>query len=198
VAPAPPEPEAAPRPELAPVPPSDNVVQFPTREEFTPIDELPDLSGASPAVPPIEDQPPSAEAGAKAGGTSGQFKVAGGLFEVESPDAAFRNVVLFERNPMVRVAAKRAFSKVGVKISQYGSLDDVRAAITDLFRSNSYFVTFLELNEDDASTKLMMQLKRKNPRLPVVMIDGAADLRRRHDLLRAGADLYVTKPTPER
>jgi CheY-like chemotaxis protein len=74
----------------------------------------------------------------------------------------------------------------------------VRSAITELFRANCFFVTFLELTDDDASSKLMMQLKRKNPRLPVVMIDSAADLRRRHDLLRAGADLYVTKPSPAR
>ena len=181
------------RPEPAPALPADNVVPFPTREEFTPIDELPDLSSEAPSMPPIEDAPAP-----KVGTTSGQFKVAGGLFEVESPEAAFRNVVLFERNPLVRVAAKRAFSKVGVKISQYGSLDDVRAAITELFHSNSYFVTFLELTDDEASTKMMQQLKRKNPRLPVVMIDRVADLRRRHDLLRSGADLYVTKPTPER
>ena len=44
----------------------------------------------------------------------------------------------------------------------------------------------------------MQQIKRKNPRLPVVMVDSETDLRRRHDLLRAGADLYVTKPTPAR
>jgi CheY-like chemotaxis protein len=44
----------------------------------------------------------------------------------------------------------------------------------------------------------MAQLKRKNPRLPVVLIDAEADLRRRHDLLRAGADLYLTKPSPAR
>ena len=182
---APPEPP--PRlPGTAPAP-TDNVVPFPTREEFTPIEELPDLPPLSPEPRPASPPPPS-----------GQFKVAGGLFEVESPDAAYRNVVLFERNPLVRVAARRAFSKVGVKISQYGSLEDVRAAMTELFRSNSFFVTFLELTEDDASSKLMMQLKRKNPRLPVVMIDAGADLRRRHDLLRAGADLYVTKPSPAR
>ena len=195
VAPARPEP-------VTERPAADNIVRFPkpapsgvkAREEFTPIDELPDLSGRSPAGPPIEEHPPPA----KVGTTSGQFKVAGGLFEVESPEAAFRNVVLFERNALVRVAAKRAFSKVGVKISQYGSLDDVRAAMTELFQSNSYFVTFLELTDDDASPKLMQQLKRKNPRLPVVMIDRTADLRRRHELLRAGADLYLTKPTPER
>jgi CheY-like chemotaxis protein len=44
----------------------------------------------------------------------------------------------------------------------------------------------------------MQQVKRKNPRLPVVIVDSIADLRRRHNLLRAGADLYLTKPTPER
>jgi CheY-like chemotaxis protein len=126
------------------------------------------------------------------------FKIAGGLIGVESPDAAYRNVVLFERNPMVRVAARRAFGKKNVKIFQFGALEDVRAAMTDLFRSNSYFVTFLELTPDDASVKLMHQMKRRNPRLPVVLVDNEADLRRRHDLLRAGADLYVTKPSPAR
>ncbi len=105
---------------------------------------------------------------------------------------------LFERNPLVRVAARRAFTKEGVKIFQYGALDDVRSAMTDLFRSNSFFVTFLELTRDDASVRLMQQLKRKNPRLPVVVIDEEADLRRRHDLLRRGADLYLTKPSPAR
>src|ERR671917_215767 len=64
--------------------------------------------------------------------------------------------------------------------------------MTDLFRSNSFFVTFLELTRDDASVRLMQQVKRKNPRLPVVVIDEEADLRRR------GADLYLTKPSPAR
>jgi CheY-like chemotaxis protein len=171
---------------------TDNVVPFPkpnlidAREEFTPIDDA-----------TVTEPPPDRRITAS-GASSGQFKVAGGLFEVESPEAAFRNVVLFERNPLVRVAARRAFTKHGVKISQYGSLDDVRTAMTDLFRANSFFVTFLELTDDDASVRLMQQVKRKNPRLPVVMVDSETDLRRRHDLLRAGADLYVTKPTPAR
>src|SRR5207237_2343234 len=136
---------------------------------------------------------------------SGNFKVSGGLFEVESPDQAYRNVVLFERNPLIRVAAKRAFGKKGVKIVQYGSLDDVRSAITDLMRSNSFFVTFLELTEADLhpdasgpSVQTMVRLKKRNPRLPIVVIDNEADLRRRHALLRAGADLYLTKPSPAR
>src|SRR5207237_3884972 len=95
------------------------------------------------------------------------------------------------------------FSKHGVKIAQFGSIDDVRNAIGDFFRSNSYFVTFLELTEADRSDNgpsvvLMQRLKRRNPRLPVVVVDGEADLRRRHDLLPGGADLYLTKPSPAR
>jgi DNA-binding NarL/FixJ family response regulator len=206
-------PDAAKLPGVAPTA-TDNVVPFPTappsnvidaREEFAPLEELPFAEKENfpshdreETLPPIPEPPPPAHRIAAQGASSGQFKVAGGLFEVESPEALYRNVVLFERNPLVRVAARRAFTKLGVKISQYGTLDDVRAAMTDLFRSNSFFVTFLELTDDDASVKLMQQMKRRNPRLPVVMIDRDTDLRRRHDLLRAGADLYVTKPSPAR
>lgn len=184
-------------PKLAGTAPSatDNVVPFrpqnviDAREEFAPLEE-----------PPIPDEPPPPPDRriAASGASSGQFKVAGGLFEVESPEALYRNVVLFERNPLVRVAARRAFTKQGVKISQYGQLDDVRGAMTELFRANAFFVSFLELTDDDSSQRLMQQIKRKNPRLPVVLVDRETDLRRRHDLLRAGADLYVTKPTPAR
>jgi len=177
----------------------DNVLQFPTPEErdekvlpFAPVPDdepLPELPEEPPA--PVTTKP----------STTGQFKVAGGLIEVESPDATYRNVVLFERNPLIRVAARRAFGKNGVKIAQFGSLDDVRNAMSDFFRSSSFFVTFLELADNDVNgppVQLMMRLKRKNPRLPVVIIDSEADLRRRHALLRAGADLYVTKPSPAR
>jgi CheY-like chemotaxis protein len=210
-----------PGPALVPSPETDNVVPFPSsnvidaREEFTPIDDggVSEPQPSAGAFPPIlhpdvsslasleglkSAEPPPPHRIAASGASSGQFKVAGGLFEVETPEAQFRNVVLFERNPLVRVAARRAFTKQGVKISQYGSLDDVRTAMTDLFRANTFFVTFLELTGDDASVRLMQQVKRKNPRLPVVMVDTETDLRRRHDLLRAGADLYVTKPTPAR
>ncbi|HWW62403.1 MAG TPA: response regulator [Thermoanaerobaculia bacterium] len=173
---------------------TDNVVPFPAQQQpaFAPVEAPPPPPLPPPPPRAAPEPPPQQQRG------SGQFKVAGGLFEVESPEALYRNVVLFERNPLVRVAAKRAFTKQGTKIAQFGSLDDVRVAMTELFRSNSFFVTFLELTSDDASVRLMQQLKRKNARLPVVLIDAEADLRRRHDLLRGGADLYLTKPTPAR
>jgi CheY-like chemotaxis protein len=197
---APPEPSRLPGVGTGPTPveAADNVLPFPQIETPPPAPPAP-VRDFSPIAddepfPEIPEEPaPRVTTTAQ---RSGQFKVSGGLIEVESPDAIFRNVVLYERNPLVRVAAKRAFTKKNVKIFQFGSLEDVRNAMGELIRSNSFFVTFLEL--DDASQRLMGQLKRKNPRLPVVLIDAEADLRRRHDLLRAGADLYLTKPTPAR
>jgi CheY-like chemotaxis protein len=129
---------------------------------------------------------------------TGKFRVSGGLFDVVSPDGAFRNVILLERNPLIRVAAKRAFSKNGTKILQFGSIEDAKAAIADFFRTNSFFITFLEMSEDDSVMRLLHQVKRRSPRLPVVIIDAEADLRRRHDVLREGADLYLTKPPESR
>ena len=159
-----------------------------TTDERTTDARRPDARRSDSPVRPAEHQPIPRK--------TGQFKVAGGLIEIESPDATYRNVVLFERNPLIRVAAKRAFSKNGVKIAQFGTIDDARIAIGDYIRANTFFVTFLELSGN--ADVLMQQLKRKNPRLPVVVIDAEADLRRRHDLLRRGADLYLTKPSPAR
>ena len=196
-------------PELTIVP-DDNILPFPTPEErdeetFTPVpDEEPfpdepkpvergaDERRSDSPVRPVEE----GRTGESVPRKQGQFKVSGGLFEVESPDATYRNVVLFERNPLIRVAARRAFGKNGVKIAQFGTIEDARTAIGDFIRANTFFVTFLELTGN--ADVLMQQLKRKNPRLPVVVIDAEADMRRRHDLLRRGADLYLTKPSAAR
>jgi CheY-like chemotaxis protein len=154
--------------------------------------------GGDKRAPMDLDELEPGEATLPAGTQASQFRVAGGLFEVESPEAAFRNVILLERNPMIRVAAKRAFGKKGIKIFQFGSVDEVRNATVELFRGNSFFVTFLEVTADDSGAQLLQQIKRRNPRLPVVVIDQEADLRRRQDLLKTGADLYLTKPSPAR
>jgi DNA-binding NarL/FixJ family response regulator len=142
----------------------------------------------------ITARPPATSEPSK---SSARFKVAGGLLDIETPEATVRNVILFERDPLVRVAVKRAFAKRSVKIFQFGSLDDIRGALTDLFQSNSFFVTFLELTDDDASVRMMQQLKRRNPRLPVAFIDSVFDERHRQTLQRAGGDLYLTRPSRE-
>ncbi len=169
--------EPPPRPLIAPTP-----LETPAALE-EPFPELP-LPGAAASQAVRKD--------------TGQFKVTGGMFDVVSPDGANRNVILLERNPLIRVAAKRAFSKGGTKISQFGAIEDVRSATAEFFRSNSFFITFLELSSDDSTMRMLQQIKRRNPRLPVVVIDSEADLRRRQDVLRAGADLYLTKPPESR
>lgn len=121
-----------------------------------------------------------------------QFRVAGGLIEVESPEARMRNVVLYERDPLIRVAAKRAFAQRDITIAQFGLLEDVRRAVNEWFRVHAFFVTVLEVTDGVAA--LLRDIKRKNPRLPVAMIDATGGLQRRHDLIRAGADFYLTKP----
>ncbi len=204
-APAPPQPtslaELSPEPGFV-EPPAASPEPVPRPAAATPASPSPEPHPAVPAtslpasLPELARAAPAPQAAPRP--TTGQFKVAGGLFEVESPDAAYRNIVLFERNPLVRVAARRAFTRQGVKIFQYGLLDDVRTSMTELFNANSFFVTFLELTSDDASGRLMQQIKRRNPRLPVVLIDAEPDLRRRHELLRRGADMYLTKPSPAR
>jgi CheY-like chemotaxis protein len=125
-----------------------------------------------------------------------QFRVAGGLISVESPEARMRNVVLLERDAMLRVAAKRAFLRHEITIAQFGAIDDVRRAITDWFRTNSFFVTVLEVT--DGSLALLRDIKRKNARLPVAVVDSENDAQRRQDLHRAGADVYLLKPASAR
>jgi DNA-binding response OmpR family regulator len=125
-----------------------------------------------------------------------QFRVAGGLMEIESPESSYRNVIVFERDPLIRVAAKRVFGARNMKIAQFGQLDGTREAIAEFFRSTAFFITFLEVTDD--SPAVLQFVKRKNPRLPVVMVDRQMDLRRRHQLLHAGADLYLTKPAAAR
>jgi len=207
-----------PRPPALVVVPDDNVLPFPSLEEreeqaFTPVPDEEPFPEPKPEEEERTGEPVLSESAlnesvSRESGLgesvprkpvsrkSGQFKVSGGLIEIESPDATYRNVVLFERNPLIRVAARRAFGKNGVKIAQFGTIEDARAAIGDFIRASTFFVTFLELTGN--ADVLMQQLKRKNPKLPVVVIDAEADLRRRHDLLRRGADLYLTKPSPAR
>ena len=152
-------------------------------------------SAAEPVAPAAEQRQPSP---APPKQSTSQFKVAGGLFEVESPEAAFRNVVLFERNPLIRVAAKRAFAKNNVRMQQFGSLDETRSAVIQYFNASAFFISFLELTDDGATLRLLQQIKRRNAKLPVVVLDNDSNIRRRHEMVRAGADLYLTKPSGER
>ncbi|MGA7617378.1 MAG: DUF4388 domain-containing protein [Thermoanaerobaculia bacterium] len=154
--------------------------------------ELPREPAAIPSVPDVLQEAPVAPSDSRS------------LFRVASPEGAgdvARAVVLFERDPMVRVAARRAFTRRGVQIHQYGHPEEVHRTVLELFHENQFFVSFLELDveaEDDPALNLMETIKKRNRRLPVVVIDRSGDLGRRSELLKKGADLYVTRPSPAR
>lgn len=111
-----------------------------------------------------------------------------------------QTIVLYQPDPMLRVAARRAFTRKGFEFLQFGSLPDAREAVGELLDRETFFVTYLDLAGtaagSDSPELLLGTIKKKDGRLPVVMIDREADLRRRHDLLGMGADFYLTKPSP--
>ncbi len=149
----------------------------------------------------LKDVGPAPAPAAGSGGpapkpVAAHFRVAGGLIEVESPESRYRNVIVLERDPLLRVAATRAFESTQMNAAAFTDIDSAREAISEFLRSTAFFITFLEVAGN--ATSLLQFIKRKNARLPVVMIDADADLGRRSELLRAGADLYVTKPPSAR
>lgn len=143
-------------------------------------------TGVIPEVPPEAHRPASARTEFRVGSAA---DVAGEAHE--------RNVVVLEHDPLVRVAVKRAFARKGVQIHQFGAIDDARRTVYGLLRENHFFVTFLDIGDEDSADPihLLDAIKKKNHRLSVVVVDRKADLRRRHDLLKHGADLYLTKPS---
>ncbi|HVT43714.1 MAG TPA: response regulator [Thermoanaerobaculia bacterium] len=184
------------------------VVPFPQREE-APFDLAYDDVGSGESLETL--LPAGAEGKGVAGKEARDSRVSGATLRIASgederqrKEATDRNVVLFERDPLVRVAARRAFNRRAVRSFQFGTMADTRDAIGELLRENHFFVTFLELTPDDRdqesegdSIRLMHSIKKKNRHLPIVVIDGDADLRRRHRLLKEGADLYLTRPSED-
>ncbi|HXI14121.1 MAG TPA: response regulator [Thermoanaerobaculia bacterium] len=168
------------------------------RPEESPFAEDPDSS--STPFDSLEDDSPLGE----------PFEVADrdDLFSREedqpSPDAdSFdgRVVVLFERDPLLRVAARRAFSKREMQTMQFGAIGDARKEIELLLEGKDLFITYLGLDPEDpdaleSCVALIRLLKGSGRTMPVMVIDSEADLVRRHELLREGVDLYLTKPSP--
>lgn len=144
-------------------------------------------------IPAFDDEPPPSPVVPK--GPPTEFRI------TERPPIhdKERLVVLYQQDPLLRVSARRAFTRRGLTTAQYGSIEDTRDEVLELLKKNRFFVTFLDLGPPTGGgmgevLQLLAQVKRRNHRLPVVIIDRVADLRRRHDLLKSGADLYLTKP----
>ena len=169
--------------------------------------EAPGQAGEIPvAAPPAAPVSPVAQEGDAGGGdepvgsmTAPPQSREGSRFRVEGQSQLGiedRNVVLYERNPMLRVAAKRAFGQNKFQIFQFGQLAEVQRVTNEMLEANRFFVAFIELDPTRAEEAelLLHQIKRTNRHLPVVVIDQEASLERRHGMLKLGADMYLTKP----
>jgi DNA-binding NarL/FixJ family response regulator len=160
-----------------------------------PVPEAPVTPFTPTEEPPQEIAPAAPPAAAARKGPPTEFRI------TERPPIQDKEkiVVLYQQDPLLRVSARRAFTRRGMTTTQYGSVDDARDEVVELLKKNRFFVTFLDLGPPSGGgvgevLQLLAQIKRRNHRLPVVVIDRVADLRRRHDLLKSGADLYLTKP----
>ncbi|HVR43515.1 MAG TPA: DUF4388 domain-containing protein [Thermoanaerobaculia bacterium] len=148
-------------------------------EEDTPEESLPEEAGAgAPTDAFIAVTPPARRLDAEAVGET---------------------VVLYEPDPLLRVAARRAFTRKGFEFLQFGALEDAGEAVGGLLERGTFFVSFLDLGGtvagSDSPELLLERVKQKDGSLPVLVIDREADLRRRHALLGMGADFYLTKPS---
>jgi len=165
-----------------------------------------DGGGAEPELPALSapfaleqyEAEPAAEVGIEA---ETEFEIVTTLPAPRVERTIERTIVLFERDPVLRVAARRAFTRRGIETFQFSSFEAMKRQVELLLSARKPFITFLELEMDGEevvaeSLSLMESIKRRDSRLPVVVIDSAADLRRRHRLLRAGADMYLTRPSP--
>jgi CheY-like chemotaxis protein len=203
---------------------------LPPEAEFVPLDDAPfDLGGGdgvmqeptgSLAVPPEERLPGPFTLGPESGAPTTRVPEAGPapprtpapartpihptaepefrVTEAKAPED--RLVILHQRDPLLRVSARRAFSRKGISSTQYGAVADTRREVMQQIAKNRFFVTFLDIGDSHVADyaeaiELLETIKRKNRHLPVVVIDRRSDLRRRHDLLRMGVDLYLTKPS---
>lgn len=166
---------------------------FPLQEELSPSDALPKTPEArrpaAKAEPNVSDEIPT-----------DAFVPAPSATPTLDLQRVGETIVLYQPDPMLRVAARRAFTKRGFDFLQFGNLVDAREAVTDLLKRNQFFVAFLDLAGtaagSDSPELLLESIKKKDRHVPVLVLDKEADLRRRHDLLGLGADFYLTKPSP--
>lgn len=162
--------------------------------ELEPEEEFPEPTAEGPRPTPVPEERVGSLAAPPQARSTSKFRVEGD----EQLGIHDRNVVVFERNPMLRVAAKRAFGQGSFKIYQFGRINEVQKTVAEMLGANRFFVSFLELvpEQHQLTTVLLHQIKRTNRHLPVVVIDAEASLERRHDLLKLGCDMYLTKPSP--
>ena len=80
-------------------------------------------------------------------------------------------MLVYEADPVLRVAIRRALSDEGLEILQTGSLDEARAEIDRLLAEKRFFITIADTAGHGADgSPLIALVKRANPGLPVATL----------------------------
>lgn len=135
------------------------------------------------------------------GPTASQFRVRDEGIQTREPGDLRITVVIYEPDPVLRVAIKRALSGLGVETIQTHSADECRAEMTRLIESHRYFLSIVDVTPYGASESghsLISLLKRTNPGLPVASL---ADTSVPASAMQLQADEVIALPAasvPER
>ncbi len=89
------------------------------------------------------------------------------------PDGTPVPVLVYQPEPMLRVALKRALTDPGVEIIQSYSPDELRQEVTRMVDARRFFVSIVDTGSHGppgTGASLIALIKRANPRLPVASI----------------------------
>jgi len=112
----------------------------------------------------------------------------------EAPAQARREgtVVLLEENAEIEKVLRDALNRRNFEV-----LRATHEAVEALLKEERFFVAVVDVETpatQPVSWRMLDSIKAKNPRVPVIVIDREAGIRRRHTAIQAGADLYLSKP----
>ncbi len=108
------------------------------------------------------------------------------------------DVVILEQDPLLRVAAKRIFSKERFRVHHYNSLLQFENKIKELIEVEEYFITIIGVSQNvnhELSEKLLSWIKTSGSSLCyAIILHPEYDIEKQHRVLKAGADIILQKP----
>jgi ActR/RegA family two-component response regulator len=105
-------------------------------------------------------------------------------------------VVLLEDDAQILETLRDALTRRGFQVVMC-TREDARTSVDAFLAEERFFVAALDIEAtatQQIAWRVLDSIKARNPRVPVIIIDREASVRRRHTAIQAGADLYLTKP----
>lgn len=125
----------------------------------------------------------------------GKFSI---LSKEEEEKIGGLELVILEQDPLLRVAAKRIFTKERFKVHHYNSLLQFENKIKELKELEDYFVVVIGISQNvsyEISEKLISWIKGvgSNNCFAIILYP-EYDIEKQHRVLKSGADIVLQKP----